>query len=395
MRKSIEEITIMRGFAILGIVLLHVTSYTLGSAGTSLTAFKVGLTLNQLVRFSLPLFLVISGFSLACNYDRSAGLNFTSFVGKRIKAVFVPYLFWSLVYFLFYVIILEKVPVGVKVTGLDSLSLNRLAFVTVFLKNLLFGWNYVHLYFVILIFQFYLIYPFVIRKLSGSRFQKPILIVSVIAYACLLVYLFYFRKPTGNFIFDIFVRYYWQMLISWYIYFLFGLTIVIHFQEFKNLNCRNFTGITLIYLATSLLVVIESFLYGPANLGKLTSLRASVFLNTIPAIFFYFRLSHILKTTAPKILGFLMHLGHKSFGVYLVHLLVLANTTSILNKALPGIFNFNRTSFTLVLFVITLLGSLALVQIISYVPYGHLLVGRKNGKFTANPSTASPRDSNC
>lgn len=173
MRDRLEEINIMRGIAIFGIVLLHVTAYFLGTANTDYLVFKAGLTLNQLMRFSLPMFLVISGFALAYNFNKR--IEFKPFIRKRLKSIFLPYVMWSFIYFLFYIVYLKKIPVGVKVTGIESINLDGLNIVLIFLKNLLFGWNYVHLYFVVLIFQFYLIYPFIMNRLVKVKNFKIVL----------------------------------------------------------------------------------------------------------------------------------------------------------------------------------------------------------------------------
>ncbi|MDA8226982.1 MAG: acyltransferase family protein [Desulfitobacterium hafniense] len=65
MKEKIEEIIFLRGLAIIGIVLLHVTAYFLTPANSDFLVYKISLVLNQVVRFTLPMFLVISGFGLA------------------------------------------------------------------------------------------------------------------------------------------------------------------------------------------------------------------------------------------------------------------------------------------------------------------------------------------
>lgn len=372
MRERIEEINIMRGLAIFGIVLLHVSAYFLSTANAGFTVFKVGLTLNQLVRFSLPMFLMISGFGLAYNFDKKVA--FGPFIVRRLKSVFVPYVVWSLIYFLFYIFYLKKIPVGIKVTGLESVNFDWTATVLIFLKNLLFGWNYVHLYFVVLIFQ---IYPFTINRITKIKNLRLALGIGFILYLLLMIYLFYFRKLTGNIFLDIFVKYYWEMFVSWYFYFLFGLVAGIRFDEFRIFAERNFTIISLGYFVTSLLVVAEAFLTEPANIGKLTSLRVTVLLNTVPAILFYFKLSQVIKRLMPRVFRFFRSLGDLSFGVYFVHLMILAVASGELAKAMPKLFSFNRTLFLMVLFIATLAGSIAFVKITEKLPLRGLLNGKK------------------
>lgn len=77
MKHKIEEITFLRGISILGIVLLHVTAYFLVDSLRDNPIFKVNLVLNQLVRYSLPMFIVISGFSLTYSDNLQGELAFS------------------------------------------------------------------------------------------------------------------------------------------------------------------------------------------------------------------------------------------------------------------------------------------------------------------------------
>ncbi len=377
MKKRIEEIVLMRGLAIFSIVLLHVTAFFMGTGQVQNLSYKTGFILNQFVRFSLPAFLVISGLGSAYNYNPGAGIRIGEYYKKRFRAVFIPYIIWSLIYFIFYLTILGKIPGGSGALDLDTASLSWLSLILTFVRNSLFGWNYVHLYFVVLIFQFYLIYPVIIGRLSKSANQGMILITAFVSYLLLMIYIFYFRKLTGNSLFDVFVKYYWEMFIAWYFYYIFGLVAGLRFESFKQAASR-FSGWILVgYLITAAMVILEALAYLPGDTGRLTSLRVTVLCNSIMAVPFYFNLSRMIKNRMPLVRRILEIAGNTSFGIYFVHLLIIVVFSNLMNRILPGIFNFDRTSFIVILFLVTISISIICIKILDRIPYGYLITGSR------------------
>jgi surface polysaccharide O-acyltransferase-like enzyme len=99
MKQYVKSIDSLRTFAILAVVLIHTTTRTLEAAKFNLTAFPVSIFLNQIVRFAVPLFFMISGFVLETNFDEKSG--YLSFIKKRFSRIFIPFVFWSAIYYLF------------------------------------------------------------------------------------------------------------------------------------------------------------------------------------------------------------------------------------------------------------------------------------------------------
>lgn len=356
MRKRIDEMEIMRGLAIIAIVLLHVTAYFMGSPGSHL-AYKVSFFFNQVTRFALPLFMVMSGWALAYNAKPEEDIDYAVFIKKRVKNILTPYLVWSVVYFIFYLTYIHKVPLGGgKLEDVALFAQQPWQLIPIFLKNLLFGWNYVHLYFIILIFQFYLIFPLIIGPIRRVKSPLRFLTVASVLYILLMIYLFYFRVLTGNLALDIFVRYYAGMLISWYVYFLIGILIGMHFQAFNDFANKHSLKMIALYVLTTVLVLVEAWSTSPGDIPKLTSLRVTVFLNTLVSIFFYFRVSQLLKG---RKLGYklVQITGRHSFTIYFVHLMLLVLLNNQLLR-LSDQFSLQRTLYLPVLFIVTWFASL-------------------------------------
>jgi surface polysaccharide O-acyltransferase-like enzyme len=87
----------MRTVSILAVVLIHSTTKTLELTHYDLNNTLFTLFLNQMARFAVPLFFLISGFVL----ELSAGkdFNYWSYTKKRFSKIVIPYIFWSLIYY--------------------------------------------------------------------------------------------------------------------------------------------------------------------------------------------------------------------------------------------------------------------------------------------------------
>jgi surface polysaccharide O-acyltransferase-like enzyme len=92
-------VDILRIIAILAVLLIHTTTRTLEVSGYALTKIPWTLFLNQVGRFAVPLFFMISGFVLELNYHLHE--NYLAYLQKRFSRIVVPYIFWSAIYYFF------------------------------------------------------------------------------------------------------------------------------------------------------------------------------------------------------------------------------------------------------------------------------------------------------
>ncbi|HTK03739.1 MAG TPA: acyltransferase [Alphaproteobacteria bacterium] len=157
-KPHVKSIDALRTFSILAVILIHTTTRTLETSGYNLNAFGFTLFLNQLARFAVPLFFLISGFVLELNFDSS--LNYFSYLKKRLNKILIPYIFWSLIYYLF-----------VYTQNHEN-----------FLKILLTGSASYQLYFIPTLLIFYILFPLLHKfyKVLANIFVLTILGVSQI-----------------------------------------------------------------------------------------------------------------------------------------------------------------------------------------------------------------------
>jgi len=153
-----QAIDILRVISIFAVILIHTTSRTLETVHYDLQSTTWSFILNQISRFAVPLFFLISGFVLELN--SGSFTNYFTYLKKRIHRIIIPYVFWSAVYYYF---VYTHHSAGFFATLLDGSSSYQL-------------------YFIPSLLLLYLIFPLLHRMLSFlSRWWVllPILLVQV------------------------------------------------------------------------------------------------------------------------------------------------------------------------------------------------------------------------
>lgn len=133
----------IRALCMLGVIGIHT-----GSLALAPNDFTLYCLLEILSRYSVPAFFFISGYGLCCtdkNLLNSGALPYAGFMQKRLRGAGLPYLSWSLLYMLYFWLILPP--------GFVSWQPLHVAFV------LFFGLGCYHLYFMVILLWFYATYP--------------------------------------------------------------------------------------------------------------------------------------------------------------------------------------------------------------------------------------------
>lgn len=159
----------MRAIAISAVVLIHTTTRTIEAAKGNIQALSWTLFLNQMAKFAVPLFFMVSGFSLELNYPFHT--SYFAFLKKRLGKIFIPYIFWSTVYYFF-----------IYAQNHDN-----------FLWVLYSGNASYQLYFIPTLFIFYLLFP-LIHRMYGFLANKWVLLTLVYSQMAVL-HKDYFVKP--------------------------------------------------------------------------------------------------------------------------------------------------------------------------------------------------------
>jgi peptidoglycan/LPS O-acetylase OafA/YrhL len=87
------RVTLLKGIAITAVVTIHILSSIPGYIYTTANAAQY-IYLDQLLRFSVPLFIGLSGYALAKKYGTEIAL--VSFYKRRFSRLIPLYLLWSI-----------------------------------------------------------------------------------------------------------------------------------------------------------------------------------------------------------------------------------------------------------------------------------------------------------
>lgn len=390
-KAKIDEIEHLRGIAFLAVVIQHAIGMFSRTPGFNLSDLIIFSVVFNMVKFAVPLFVFISGMVIFYNYyDR---LNYPSYLVKRIREIIIPYLLFTLFYYYYW----------------DYDAANHIAgqFPGIFLT----GSGYFHLWFVVMIFQFYLLFPVfrwpfqLVRKFTATYLRA----VSVIILL-LLIYIgttYAIFEHIGRLHTDIFgirgiLKYPDRTLFSWYFYFVFGGILAFSIVKWRTvLQKYMFWNIPvfvlgLLWVTYELGAAIQPTAKLPQELpiylGVSSSFKASMILFTVSSILLWYQVSVVMSQRSNWLTRIFEMFGKYSFGAYLLH----AAALDIAHKYIKTVTSLSNSMQMFAAVIVTAAVSLLLTVIISRLPFGNYLIGstkRKPARITNQPAadTAVPR----
>lgn len=282
-------IDLLRLVSILAVVLIHTVTRTLEVTGYVLDQTPVAFILHQITRFAVPLFFMISGFVLELNY--APEVSYWQYLLKRLSKIFVPYVFWSAIYF--YFIYTQHGP--------D------------FISALIYGSAAHQLYFIPAILLFYLVFP-LLHQLYRVLSNKWVLLVLFLVQFYLLfadhylhsIHLFY---PFGVWSYNFYI-------------FILGMVASHHHEAIIAWVKKRFSVVALstLGLAAVLTATARIAYFKSGDIGYFYSnWRPQVLLYTLSfaALFYY------LFTRIKVNLRLIKTLSGLSFLVFFIHIIVL------------------------------------------------------------------------
>ncbi|MFC0046282.1 acyltransferase [Metabacillus iocasae] len=302
LKQQIESIYFLRLFAMLMVVLVHVTGVYIHVLPFETDAYQKYHFINRIVRIEAGIFIMITGLVFFYNYIRKP-LSFSvlkTYYQKRVTYILVPYLIWALIYEFYS-----------AYTGVTNLNPSEVV------SRILQGKSYYQLHFIFLIVQFYLFFPifiFIAQKLAFFRKYMWVFgIIFEVGYYLLNVK---YQLIPFNFFLDAFGT------------FLLGGWIGLYYQEQKDNIYNKSTNILLFILtivAGVVTVTLNYYTYTtdqfqiPDLLYKLVNLTY-LFIGG----YFLFRITEIFAEKLPsKAVSIVKNIAVYSFGFYLLHPLVL------------------------------------------------------------------------
>lgn len=173
-KDRLSEIEIVRGIAITGVLVIHGTSQALAEVPIGSRSYLPYLILNKASHFSIPTFILLSGLVLFYLYFHSWNRDqFIPFYKKRLVFLLIPYVIWSVFYYFFN-------------SRISRIPLQHLSFYD-FVRKILSGSAGYHLYFVLLIVQYYLIFPCILLVMKKIDKHGPFLTLGTVLLSSILI----------------------------------------------------------------------------------------------------------------------------------------------------------------------------------------------------------------
>lgn len=324
----IKRLLIISGIAIVAVVCNHAAGWgytalfwwshryssilppNLDQVGSA-SYFLLGI-LRQLSVFAVPSFLFISGIFIAyASKNRDGGLTW-KMVWMRIKYLLIPYVIWSLVIFF------GEYFQGVVYSPIE------------YIKRLMFGEASPGYFFVIMLIQFYVLSPFLVAAMMKKRKATIVIVallqifVVLISYPVLFMsdYASFFQIPKWSFV---------RMIL----YFPLGIFFGMESQSV----IRSITKVKWLLLISSaffgFLVILEhELLYRKSDLfygATHHSMTGILYSTAVILTFLAFSDSPIRFSKG------IMRLGTITFGIYLIHPIVLELCARLIYHISPGL----------------------------------------------------------
>lgn len=299
------QLDILRVVSIIGVILIHIIGSSLHFWHEGSAAWTVLISIDQFFRFSVPLFVFISGYTLYSKYARN--FKYWDFYSKRVARVLPWYLVWSLIIYLYINFTVE--PGFVNYPTWKLILLGKVDY---------------HLYFVSMIFQLYLLFPALLWLYKKFR---SYFIVTLFVLEAILYYTF---SLDGQRIIQLPWRFYEQQQYlffgTWVFYFVLGFVLSDKWFGAKlNVGRGKF-----IFLLTTLAILTYS-IYESLHLISATadtnvatrSTRITLLLYSTSFVISALLYSDLLLKINKHLLRILLYFANISFLVYLIHALTI------------------------------------------------------------------------
>ena len=332
----IKEWNLLRVVACLSIVLLHSTTQIGNNVGyPEIDHYHF---YRILLCYATPAFIVLSEIILANRYPSVLPQNFW---GKRIKYILIPYFAFAIID-AFVVLYLSP-----------NINLNQKI-----IDNIIFG--RFEGFFILIIFQFYILHYLVTKFRLSTAWMIPLSIYLMVFYLDMVK-----LKPelVSQYGMAVYIPF-----LAWFAYFTIAYAVGQNYTVISSILLRYRWGTVLLFLA-SIAIMFISYQAGSTDVSSkrydllLFVIATSAMILAWGQIIPNFRITNMIS--------------NYSFGIYLLHWQVQRLVGPYIAEW------FDRTSTRLLaLFVASLLISMLIIKLISFLPFGSYIIGQlKKTKF--------------
>ncbi len=299
-RERIDEANMIRAIACLAVILVHITADAIATLNPGSPHSFIFTIINRSAKFTTPVFLFLSGLTLYYSYSQRE-FKYNTFLKKRFKSTIVPYLIWSMIYFLFFY------SQGIYVFSIEFI-----------MKNILLANMSYHLYFVLTITQFYLLFG--VFLYAYKKYNSHILLgITLIAN---LLFLKYGLMPYSD-----------RFFMKYIFFFSLGCYVAKNLYQIKKNVIKFKYPIIIGYIVTTLYesyTFYKSYVLQESIDSFVVLLSWAVF--SAVSIFLLVYVGNEMIAKELKINNFFKTISKSSYYIYLSHPLVLYISNKFLLK---------------------------------------------------------------
>lgn len=316
-----NEFDILKGMALLALVLQHTIAGTFYQPDINEISLNIGTTFLGLIRFAVPLFIFITGLVLFHHYGDK--LEYKSYYKKGLIQIIVPYIAWTAFYFIWTSLINGSTPMNTyeQFKTIINLSVS--------------GQAAYHLWFMVIIIAFYLLFPIFKLILSNQRTFITNLTVVIISFIINILLLYALSNgliksdnPKLGFIFNNLDR----NIFFWIFYFLFGGFVGLYYEKLKVfvgklvLPLLFLVAVSMYYVYSEVANINSAFTENNYTLSAQVTAPLKPFtliLCTMLIILLFYTATR-LPSKSPRLTSMFATSGRYALGAYFIHAFILS-----------------------------------------------------------------------
>lgn len=317
-RSYLYELDQMRALTILCMVAVHVLDATAILIPRSPLGTQVQYGVYNALHWTRLIFMFITALALVSSYYGKL-FSFPGFWKKRSLGVLLPYVIWTIIY-----------------TAISDSSRPSLrAFLITTLGNVLSGNASFQLYYILLLLQFYLLLPVFLWLLKRTRQHPWTLVVLSFLLQVILWAVDYYtleaNRPSTGF-WALVAHYQERFVLTYQFYFVLGGVVALHLTGVRAWLLAHRTwifvslGVTLTALSLGYVFQLNVAHMSLAHAIEVLQPAMVFYSISVIAFLYWFSYRPVINQAQPmKLKGqhFWRMLSNASFGIYLVHPLVL------------------------------------------------------------------------
>ncbi|QUI23002.1 acyltransferase [Vallitalea pronyensis] len=345
MKKFLPTFGLMRIICALSVLGIHVTGQYIH--------LEFPYLINQFFRYCVPIFIMMSGYFLwYSDMHCKQHTSLTPFYAKQLRKIVIPYVLWLVIYLIYN----------------NRHHLDQLLTLD-YIHILLTGYN--HLYFLLIIIQLYIIYPFVKKQFNRGNSKHMLIVSGVISlYFQLGIYLY---KLGVSIMPYPFIKHVTILFPTWLFYFVFGIYFASH--QSKLLKIKP-SYVLVVWLVSLIILITDSKLTDT----YMYSIKPTVMLYSMLSFYLFYQ--YFNKPISNGLMRRIHGWSTMSFDFYLSHMLILSLVRSY-TKIIGFVSLFNSVGGMLLFYILTIIGTYYFCQLIAVIR--HVFSRKRANSITNGP----------